>query len=316
VSVGFIGIGHMGLPMARNLLRAGTPLTVWNRSAQKWAELVQLGATQATSPDALFQRCDSVFLMLLNEAAIDAVLARHTADFAARIATKTLIQLGTTSPGYSAALAADVRAAGGFYVEAPVSGSRIPAEQGSLIGMIAGDAAAVERTLPLLAPLCIRVFRCGAVPGALRMKLAANHFLIGLVSVLAETVHAARAADVDLTTLQQVLDAGPMASAVSRIKLDKLVNGDFSAQAAIRDVRTIAQLVADQCDQAAATTPLIHCCAALYHQAEAAGLGDFDMSAVVQAFDGFAVAAESARSTSARSDSTPSDATPRTPAPD
>ncbi|MCQ4163880.1 NAD(P)-dependent oxidoreductase [Tahibacter harae] len=283
-TIGFIGTGHMGLPLARNLLRAGIALRVWNRTAEKCEELVQLGASRAASAAALFRGCDTVFVMLLNEAALDAVLARGTAGFAALLSGKTLVQLGTTSPDYSAALAGDVRAAGGAYVEAPVSGSRVPAEQGQLVCMLAGDEADMARIQPLLAPLCARVFRCGAVPGALRMKLAVNHFLIGLVTVLAETVHAARAAGVDLATLRQVLDAGPMASAVSRGKLEKLVRGDFSAQAAIRDVRTIAHLVSAQCAAAAAEAPLIGHCAALYRQAEAAGHGDCDMSAVIHAF--------------------------------
>lgn len=284
MSIGFIGIGHMGLPMARKLLTAGTPLTVWNRSPRNGEELARLGAVRAASVDDLFARRDTVLMMLLNEAAIDEVLARGTPVFAARIAGTTLVHLGTTSPEYSAALAHDVHAAGGSYVEAPVSGSRVPAEEGRLVGMVAGTDDAVERVLPLLAPMCASVFRCGDVPGALRMKLAANHFLIGMVTVLAETVHAARLSGVDIETLRQVLDAGPMASAVSRIKLDKLVRNDFSAQAAVRDVATIARLVAAQCASVAADAPLIRRCAELFRTADAAGHGEHDMSAVIHAF--------------------------------
>lgn len=286
MSVGFIGIGRMGLPMARNLLRAGIALDVWNRSPEQCAELVGGGARCADSVDALFERCDIVFLMLLNEAAVDAVLGRGTPAFASRAAGTTVVQLGTTSPEFSAALAADLRAAGGAYVEAPVSGSRVPAEEGRLVGMVAGHDAEVEAVLPLLAPLCASVFRCGDVPGALRMKLAANHFLIGLVTVLAETVHAAHAAGVDLDTLRQVLDAGPMASAVSRAKLGKLLAADFSAQAAIRDVSTITQLVAAQCRQAGAAAPLIEHCVALYRTTAAGAHADEDMIAVIHAFAG------------------------------
>lgn len=284
MKVGFVGIGRMGLPMARNLLRAGIALDVWNRSPEKCAELLECGARRARSVDALFERCRIVFVMLLNEAAVDAVLGRGTPAFAVRVAGTTVVQLGTTSPEFSAALAADLRAAGGAYVEAPVSGSRAPAEEGRLVGMVAGRDTDVEPVLPLLAPLCTRVFRCGDVPDALRMKLAANHFLIGLVTVLAETVQAARAAGVDLDTLRQVLDAGPMASAVSRAKLGKLVAADFSAQAAVRDVGTITQLVAAQCRQAGAAAPLIEHCVALYRTAAAGRHADDDMVAVIHAF--------------------------------
>jgi 3-hydroxyisobutyrate dehydrogenase len=150
--------------------------------------------------------------------------------------------------------------------------------------MVAGAHEAVADVLPLLAPLCTRVFKCGAVPAALRLKLAANHFLIGLVAVLAEAVHAARAAGVDLALLRDVLDAGPMASDVSRIKLDKLVRGDFDAQAAIHDVANIARLVSQQCSEAGADAPLMRQCTALFQAADACGHGALDMAAVIHAF--------------------------------
>lgn len=285
MKVGFVGIGHMGEPMARNLLRAGIPVTVWNRSPEKCEGLIDIGATQAASLQDLFKSATTVLLMLFDSAAIDAVLGRTTPTFAARVSGKIIVHLGTTSPEYSRELELDVIAAGGAYVEAPVSGSRQPAEQGQLIGMVAGHEGAVERILPLLAPLCARVFRCGLVPGALRMKLAANHYLIGMVTVLAETTYAARGARVDLQTLRQVLDAGPMASIVSRTKLDKLVSRDFSPQAAIRDVSTITELVLGQCEGSGQDTPLIRQCALLYQQALAEGHGDKDMAAVIHAFE-------------------------------
>ncbi|WP_257386675.1 NAD(P)-dependent oxidoreductase, partial [Tahibacter caeni] len=125
MNVGFVGLGHMGQPMAGNLLQAGVALTVWNRTPEKTAALVQRGARCADSVDALFAQCDLVFVMLLNDAAVDAVLGRGTPAFAARVGGTIVVPLGTTSPEYSAALAADVRAAGGAYVEAPVSGSRV-----------------------------------------------------------------------------------------------------------------------------------------------------------------------------------------------
>jgi 3-hydroxyisobutyrate dehydrogenase len=284
VKVGFVGIGHMGEPMARNLLRAGIPVRVWNRTPEKCRALVESGAEQATSVQDLFKRSTVVLLMLLDSDAMDAVLGRGTPSFATRVAGKVVVHLGTTAPDYSSRLERDVVAAGGAYVEAPVSGSRGPAEEGLLVGMVAGQDAAVETVLPLLAPLCARVFRCGPVPGALRMKLAANHYLIGMVTVLAETAHAARRANVDLRTLREVLDAGPMASAVSRAKLDKLVRGDFAPQAAIRDVSTIADLVLHQAEGDRQDTPLIRQCAALYRAALSAGHGDADMAAVVHAF--------------------------------
>lgn len=278
---GFVGLGTMGLPMACNLLRAGHALGVWNRTPSRCAAAVALGAHPAEDIDALCARSDIILTMLLDAAALDAVLDRGSAAFRARVAGKIWVQLGTTSPEHSRALAQDIAQAGGRYVEAPVSGSRGPAEEGRLVGMLAGADDDVAVAASLLRPLCRDQFFCGSVPNALRMKLAVNHYLIATVVALAETVHAARALGLDLVLLQRILDAGPMASDVSRRKLAQLVANDASPQAAIRDVRTIARLVADQAQQAEVAAPIIAHCAELYRAAHELGGGDLDMAAVV-----------------------------------
>lgn len=285
VRVGVAGIGTMGLPIAHRLLRAQVPLWVWNRHADKCAPLAAAGACVAQDLDALFHAANLIMLVVLNEAAVDAVLGRGQFDFAERVGERTIVQLGTIDPEFSRALGADILAAGGRYVEAPVSGSRIPAEQGRLLGMLAGEADDIAQVAPLLATFCERTFVCGAVPAALRMKLAVNHYLIGMVSVLAEAVHAARAAGVDVALLRRILDAGAMASDVSRGKLHKLVVGDYSAQASVGDVHAIAKHIARQCRRAEAYAPLIAQCCALYALAERHALGASDMAAVIEAFD-------------------------------
>jgi len=272
----------MGTPMARRLLAAGVALRVWNRTASRAQALMVDGAQVAGSVDELFAACDVVLVMLLDRDAVDAALGRGTPAFASRVKDKTLVMLGTTSAEYSQALEADVRALGGAYVEAPVSGSRGPAEQGALVGMLAGDEAAVRRVEPLLAPLCREVVRCGAVPNALRLKLAVNHYLIATVAALAEATQVAEALGIDLALFRRVLDAGPMASAVSRAKLEKLVARDFAPQAAIRDVAQIAALVADQARVSGVDAPMIRECERQFAAARERGLGDCDMAAVRQ----------------------------------
>jgi len=117
--------------MALNLARAGTRLVVWNRSADKSERLRVAGARVAKSPAEVFGQAHVVILMLADSASMDFVLGRGTPDFQANVAQHTIIHMGTTSPGYSRGLEADIRAAGGRYVEAPVSGSRKPAESES-----------------------------------------------------------------------------------------------------------------------------------------------------------------------------------------
>ncbi|MFJ9150436.1 NAD(P)-dependent oxidoreductase [Streptomyces sp. NPDC102270] len=283
--VGFIGLGTMGQPMASNLARAGTPLVVWNRTPGRSEALRSAGAEVAGSPAEVFARAGTVFLMLADEAAVDAVLGRGTPAFAPCVAGRTVVHMGTTSAEYSAGLHDAVRAAGGRYVEAPVSGSRIPAEQGELVGMTAGDEDAVAAVRPLLAAMCRETFDCGAVPGALLMKFSVNLFLITLVTGLAEAFHFADRHGLDQHLLRDVLDAGPMASAVSRVKGPKLLTRDFTVQAAATNVLENNRLIAEAARKAGLASPLLDACHALYGEAVAQGHGDEDMVAVLHALE-------------------------------
>ncbi|MGY1619966.1 NAD(P)-dependent oxidoreductase [Geodermatophilus sp. SYSU D00691] len=281
--VGFVGLGLMGQPMALNLARAGTPLVVWNRTAEKVEPLRAAGAAVAADPAEVFAQAEVVLLMLADESAVDAVLDRGGPAFHRRVAGRTVVHMGTTPADWSRELEADVREAGGRYVEAPVSGSRGPAEDGRLVAMLAGDADARRAVRPLLHPLCGHVVDCGAVPNASLMKLAVNLFLITMVTGLAEAVHFARRHGLDLGVLVDVLAAGPMASDVSRVKAAKLVDEDFRPQAAIADVLKNNRLIAEAARRAGVAAPLLDVCHALYGEALSAGLGAADMAAVARA---------------------------------
>ncbi|MEW1866916.1 NAD(P)-dependent oxidoreductase [Streptomyces caelestis] len=283
--VGFIGLGVMGRPMALNLVRAGTPLVVWNRTRGRCDPLREAGAEVAGSAGEVFRKAGTVILMLADETAVDTVLGRGTPDFAARVAGRTVVHMGTTSPEYSAALEDAVRAAGGAYAEAPVSGSRVPAEQGRLVAMLAGDAAAAAAVRPLLAPMCREAFDCGAVPGALLMKLSVNLFLITQVTGLTEAFHFADRHGLDRRRFLDVLDAGPMASAVSRMKAPKLLARDFAVQAAAADVLKNNRLIAQAARRAGLASPLLDVCHALFDETVAGGHGDEDMVAVLRALE-------------------------------
>ncbi|CAL9395491.1 NAD(P)-dependent oxidoreductase [Streptomyces sp. enrichment culture] len=285
MDVGFIGLGVMGRPMALRLAHAGTPLVVWNRTPDRAEPLRAAGAEVAADAAEVFARAGVVLLMLADEAAVDAVLGRGTPELAARVAGRVIVHMGTTAPEYSRALETDIRAAGGRYAEAPVSGSRVPAEQGQLVAMLAGEEDAVAAVRPLLAPMCRETFGCGAVPGALLMKLSVNLFLITQVTGLAEAFHFAERQGLDRRLFLEVLDAGPMASAVSRMKAPKLRERDFSVQAAALDVLKNNRLIAEAARDARLASPLLDVCHALFRETVARGHGGEDMVAVLRAIE-------------------------------
>lgn len=285
MQVAFIGLGRMGEPMAANLVRAGVELAVWNRSDPALRRLAALGAlARDTARDAL-RSSPVVLMMLANEAAIDTVLERGSEEFGPNVAGRLVVHMGTTSPVFSRALDAAVREAGGRYVEAPVSGSRAPAEQGSLVGMVAGDDSDVALIRELIAPMCRKTFACGPVPNALGTKLAVNLFLITMVTGLVEAAHFATNSGLDLDLFRDVLDAGPMASDVSRAKLDKIVREDLAPQATLSDVLMNNSLVAEAARAARIATPLLDQSHQLFAEAAAMGLGGVDMIGVSGAIE-------------------------------
>ncbi|MEJ7629978.1 MAG: NAD(P)-dependent oxidoreductase [Nocardioidaceae bacterium] len=283
--VGFLGLGVMGQPMALNLARAGMSLVVWSRRPESCNTVAGLGATVAATPAEVFAEAPVIILMLADRAAMNAVLGRGGPRFRAQVGGRTVVHMGTTEPEYSRGLEADVVAAGGRYVEAPVSGSRLPAEAGELVAMVAGDTLAVEEVAPILAPMCRETVACGAVPGALHMKLAVNLYLITMVTGLAESVHFAERHGVDVHQLLDVLDAGPMSSPVSRVKGAKLARRDFAVQASIANVFDNNRLVAATARSSGTATPLLDVCHALYGETLALGHEAADMAAVIRAIE-------------------------------
>ncbi|HET9650259.1 MAG TPA: NAD(P)-dependent oxidoreductase [Microlunatus sp.] len=283
--IGFVGLGVMGRPMALNLVLAGLPVLVWTRTTAKTEPLRAAGAEVAAEVDEVFERARTVILMLADADAVDTVLDRSGPAFSRRVAGRVIVPMGTTSPTWSEQLGASIRAAGGRHVEAPVSGSRVPAENGRLVAMVAGDRSAVPSVMSLIAPLCAQVVDCGLAPQALTTKLAVNLFLITMVAGLAESYHFAVQHGIDLEAFRAVLDAGPMASEVSRIKLAKLAQRDFAVQAAIADVHYNSRLVSEEARRHRVAAPLLDVARGLFGETEDLGLGRADMAAVVAALE-------------------------------
>ena len=277
--IGFAGLGVMGRAMATNLVRAGLPVLVWNRTAARTQPLADLGAKVAPDLDALFADSEVVFAMLSDAQAFEEVLAGR------RLTGRTLINTSTLEPAYSERLAARIEADGGRYVEAPVSGSRVPAENGELVAMAAGDPAVVDSMRPLLDPLCRQVVYCGPPPAGLVMKLAVNICLITLVTGLAEAVRFAAAHDLELDRFAEIVGAGQLASPVLRVKTPKLVGRDFDTQASIADVWMNTRLITDAAAAAGIAAPLLDVCRDLYAETAALGHARYDMAAVLTAIE-------------------------------
>ncbi|KAM6484815.1 hypothetical protein HDV62DRAFT_356525 [Trichoderma sp. SZMC 28011] len=276
MSVGFLGLGVMGTPMALNLCRR-FPTTVWNRTASKCAALVQAGAGLGQTPAKVVEQSDVIFTMMFDGPAIRSVIDD---DFRKALRGKTLVNTSSVSVEFSQSLAKEVQEAGGKFIEMPVSGSKVPAETGNLVGMMAGDQAECERIRPFVEPITSAAIYCGPIGAGLKTKYAVNIFLITVTAGLAESMNLARAQGLNLEAFSSVLDAGPLASAYSKIKLAKMAKQDWSAQAAVKDCYNSTELIRTAAKAAEAKTPLIQVCNSLYKQAIDSGLEEEDMIAV------------------------------------
>ncbi|CAI6098820.1 unnamed protein product [Clonostachys chloroleuca] len=276
--VGFLGLGMMGAPMASRLAR-NSPLTVWNRSAlqSKYEPLKQLGANIGHTPAHVITQSDVTFMMLFDGAAIKSLL---TDDFKEALRGKMLINTSSVTVECSQYLDKFVRDAGGEFLEMPVSGSKVPAEQGKLVGLMAGDQKLAERVKPLVEPLTTVSVYCGPIGSGLKMKYALNLYLTTMNAGLAESMNLARAQGLNLEAFVTALDAGPMASAYSKIKTTKMLHQDWAPQASARDCYNSTQLIRAAIEEANTQSPLALLSASLYRKAIESGWGDEDMISV------------------------------------
>jgi 3-hydroxyisobutyrate dehydrogenase len=186
MKIGVAGLGKMGSAVAERLIECGHDLVVWNRSPEKIASLTAKGAKPAKSAAALAEEVEAIVTILFDAEAIDGVYRIPDGILAADLSGKLVIDMSTVRPETSEALANDVRARGGTFVECPVGGSTGPARQGKLFGMAGGEPADVARAKPILDQLCRRFERFGPVGAGARMKLASNLPLIVAYQALAE----------------------------------------------------------------------------------------------------------------------------------
>ena len=283
---GFIGLGTMGLPMARNLLGAGRQVLAWNRTASKTSKLLSEGAVAAVDVAAVFRAAGQVVLMLPDSAAVDEVLGRHSTSFDRLVRGRTVIQAGTLSPDYSLRLANDVVSAGGRHVEAPVSGSRGPAEAGQLVALVAGDPAVVDSVRPVVDAMCSSTVNCGPVPNALNMKLASNIYLLAMVTGLAKAMTYGATRGLDLEQFASALSAGPLPSALLRARARRMVDRDFTVDASVSIALQSQELIRDGDDRQPGLLPLLTVCRGLFKEAAQMGFADADIAAVLSAVEG------------------------------
>lgn len=225
--IGFIGLGLMGKPMARNLHAAGADLSVTSRSSGPAEELAGEGMTACDTPRDVTEASDVVIIMVTDTSAVDKVL--HGADgvIAGLAPGKTVIDMSTTKVRETRQWAEEVKAAGAFYIDAPVSGGTVGAEAGELTIMIGADADALARAMPVFEVLGRNITHIGG-NGAGQVTKTANQAIVGMsLAAVAEGLTLAARAGVDPAKVRTALLGGFAESRVLDLHGGRMVDRAF-----------------------------------------------------------------------------------------
>ena len=229
-TVGFIGLGAMGRPMALNLRKHGIPVVVHNRSHGAERALLEAGASVASSPAAVAAACPIVVTMLPDAPDVEAVLDGPQGVWAALQPGAVIVDSSTIAPAAATRFAAATTARGGSYLDAPVSGGEIGAIEGTLTFMVGGDAAALERVRPILVRMGRedRIVHVGP-SGAGQICKACNQLVIGgTMLAVAEALALARKAGVDGAKVRQALLGGFAASRVLEVHGERMLTANYT----------------------------------------------------------------------------------------
>lgn len=278
--MGWLGTGIMGAPMARQVLGAGHDVTVWNRTAAKAEALAADGATVAASAADAGSGRDVLVTMLSDAEAVEAALDGG-AVLDALGADAVWLQTSTVGAEGCERLASLADAHGVAYVDAPVSGTKQPAEQGALV-VLGAPSTLRSRVQPLLDAVGQQTVWLDDVGDASRLKLVLNAWLLGMLSALADAVRLAEGLGVDPGVFLDTIDGGPLGPPYARLKGDAMRAGDYPAAFPLSLAAKDARLVQEAARQAGAELGISDAVAALFGRAEDAGLGGADMAAVVE----------------------------------
>ncbi len=280
--VGFVGLGIMGKPMARNLLRAGYPLVVHNRSRLAVDELVAEGAVDGKSPRGVAERSDVVITMLPDTPDVERVIFGPEGLVEGFRPGAVLVDMSTISPVATRAMAARLRERGVEMLDAPVSGGQQGAQEGTLSIMVGGDAQTLERVRPLLSVLGKNIVHVGPI-GAGQVCKACNQLVVGLgILAVSEALVLAQRSGVDPGRVRQALLGGFAASRVLEVHGQRMLEGNhepgFRARLHHKDLR-IALETGREAGVTLVATALAH---ELLGALVARGEGERDHSALVR----------------------------------
>jgi 3-hydroxyisobutyrate dehydrogenase-like beta-hydroxyacid dehydrogenase len=283
--IGFLGLGIMGTAMARNILEAGFPLLVYNRTPAKAKDLVAAGATLAPSPLTLTEGADVIIAMVTGPEALDELLWGEHGAASGFTAQKTFINMSSVSPRYTRELAEELEPLGVACIDAPVSGTKKPAEEGTLLILAGGDQDTIAALAPIFAALGKRVIYCGPVGQGSMMKMTINLLLGVMMAGLAESLNFGLKNGLDQEAILDVILSGPLSNGLFQMKADMLRTRTFPPNFPLKHMTKDLKFVIDTAYDSGAPAPAAHAILQLFRAGVGFQLGDEDFAAVFQVLE-------------------------------
>jgi 3-hydroxyisobutyrate dehydrogenase-like beta-hydroxyacid dehydrogenase len=283
--VGFAGLGLMGCRMAQNILRKGHDLAVWNRTAEKCAPLAAEGARVAQSPRALAETSDVVIACLADPGAVGRLMFADDGIRAAARPGFRYVECSTVSPGFVRRVDDALRAQGAEMLEAPVTGSKLGAERGTLLFMTGGRREVHDALEPLLMTFGAKAIYCGAMGQAAMVKLVGNTLISFMLEGLAESATVARKAGVSLEKVIEVVMASGFASPYYAFKGQALAARDWDEHFSIDLMHKDQTLMLEEAAHHQVPMPALSAIREVYQAARAQGWGKQDIVASVKALE-------------------------------
>ena len=275
--VAVLGTGLMGAGMARSLRRAGLAVAAWNRTRSRAQALAEDGVAVAGSVAEAVEGADAILTVLFD---VDAVLG-VTPEVVASLGPNS-VWLQSSTVGVEGIARVAEKAGATHLVDAPVLGTREPAEQGRLVPLVSGDPRLIERVRPVLDAIGTKTVVAGERIGqASALKLAANAWVLSLTAAVAQSVALAQSLDLDPGLFLDAIDGGPTNAPMAQLKGKSMVAGDFAASFALGGGAKDLHLITDAAGGIA--TDLLDGVRTLFDRAADAGHADDDIAAVVDA---------------------------------
>ena len=279
--VALLGAGIMGSAMARNLLEAGTEVRAWNRSTEKAKPLAEDGATVFEGPAEAASGADFLLTMLSDADVIEEVV--RDGVLPALAGGAIWLQMSTVGENGNEKLASLAAQSGVAFVDAPVLGTKAPAEQGQLVVLASGPESVRDRCQTVFDAVGSKTVWLGEAGEGSRLKLVVNNWIVGLLGVLAETISFARATGVDPQKFLETIEGGPLGLPYARTKGAMMIDEDFPTSFSAKLARKDAGLVLDAAEERGLEMAVASAVVARFDEAIENGRGDEDLAAVYEA---------------------------------